>query len=154
MRDRIYTALVSLDSGTYRVTFERHGAERSTGAAEHYELTSLTREDSRDELELLDVVVAEHAAVGRALTEQALLDELIDEATSDRAPCSCCRRWVAPSLLARVGSRAAWCEGCRGRAEAQEAIADRARLDEADLEALAAITPAWPSDEQIAEVRA
>lgn len=135
MRDRIYTATISLDSGTYRAAFERWPAERETGAAERYELTSLTREGSRHELELLDVVAAEHAAVGRALTEQSLLDELIDEATSDRAPCSCCHRWVAPSALARVGARAAWCDDCRGRAEAQEALADRARLSDAELDA-------------------
>lgn len=152
MRDRIYTATVSLDSGTYRVAFERWPAERDTGTPEGYELVSLTRDGERTELELDELCAAEAEAIGRAVTEAQAIDLLLEEVLADRAPCSCCGRWLSPSALARVGARAAWCESCRGKAEAQEALADRARLDEADLGALAVITPAWPSDEQIAEV--
>jgi hypothetical protein len=75
---RNLATVTTLDSGTYRATFEYHRAERETGAQEGFELTSLTRVGEAEELELDAVCAAEEAVLGVPMSVCALIDLLLE----------------------------------------------------------------------------
>lgn len=84
MRDDLQTT-ITLDSGRYRVELAYWPAEPEVGIrCASWEITSLTRVGSDDEIELVDLAAAEEAATGERLSEDAAYDRVVDLALAAR----------------------------------------------------------------------